>query len=70
MKSWPNERFEELQNFRQLLNDVKSINSGSNVLERIHRCIKLAEQLDHSDMIKPRASFVQFLTTISSGDSE
>ncbi|WP_273455019.1 hypothetical protein [Nevskia ramosa] len=58
---WPQDRLDELELLRTLLNAVSFINTGSHCLQRIQFCIDTAEQLTCSDLITPRSSFMNFL---------
>lgn len=58
---WTKDRREELSELRTLLFEVQSINSGSHCLERIKKCMEIAERLTRSDLDKPRESFLNFL---------
>ena len=58
---WDDSRCEELAYFGLLLSEVASLNKGSHVIERMQRCIEIAERLDRADIRIPRASFNQFL---------
>lgn len=61
---WTKDRAEELRLLQQLLNDVQTINRGSHVLERLARCIDLAEKLDRHDLENGRPSFMSFLSDL------
>jgi len=58
---WPEERRRELVELGHLLQDCRSINSASSIIERLERIIDSAEHLTESDMIEPRKSFLEFL---------
>ena len=59
--AWTDERCKELDELGTLLREVASINHGSNCLERIHRCIALAEKLNRDDLFRCRDSLHTFL---------
>lgn len=42
---WDETRRNELIALEALLSDIKMLNKGSNVIERMHRCIDAAEKL-------------------------
>jgi hypothetical protein len=62
---WTDDRCTELDKFRELLTEVQSINRGSHILERLARCITIAEALDKVDLQRARASFYQFLNDLA-----
>ena len=59
--NWTDDRCAELDDFRDLLHEVSSINSGSHCLERIARCIAIAERLQRGDLDTGRRGFWQFV---------
>lgn len=59
--AWPEDRRKELAALQTLLNEASSINSGSHCLERISKCIGIAEALLLSDISTGRQSFMQWL---------
>ena len=61
MKKWNLSRLKEIQALQELLLQVSTINHGSHCLERIERCIKLAERLSKTNLNTGRSSFVRFL---------
>ena len=66
--AWTDERCKELDELGTLLREVASINHGSNCLERIQRCIVLAEKLDRDDLIRCRDSLHNFLRALAIAD--
>jgi hypothetical protein len=58
---WTNERAEELRELEHLLHEIQAINRGSHVIERLQRCIELADKLDKTDIGRRHQSFVAFL---------
>jgi hypothetical protein len=62
---WTDERVKELQDLQALLNEVRLLNSGSAVIERMQRCIAGAEKLLHTNFDKPRANFTEFLMDLA-----
>jgi hypothetical protein len=60
-KRWPQDRIEELLVLQDLLQEVRSINNGSGALERIARCIALAEKISHTDLVNCRPDLLSFL---------
>jgi hypothetical protein len=58
---WDNERCIELRRLEDLLNEVSAINSGSNCLGRIAKCIELADRLNRTELGCGRQSFKHFL---------
>ncbi len=57
---WDEHRWKQLFSLETLLNEVTMINSGSHCLERIQKCIALAEEL-RSDPAMLRMSLPSFL---------
>ncbi len=66
---WPQDRLDELETLRTLLNAVGAINNGSHCLERIQLCIDLADRLSENDFLTPRKSFLSFLSDQAAGIS-
>ena len=67
---WPEDRLDELDLLQLLVNEVQSINRGSHVIERLTRCIELAEKLDRTDYGKGRHSLMAFIRDVSRGDRD
>lgn len=63
--NWTDERVKELQELQALLNEVRLLNSGSAVIERMQRCIAAAEKLATHDFSTPRDNFPQFLMSLA-----
>jgi len=66
--AWTDDRCKELDELGTLLREVASINHGSNCLERIQRCIALAEKLNRDDLFKCRDSLHNFLRGLAIAD--
>lgn len=66
--AWTDDRCKELDELGTLLREVASINHGSNCLERIQRCIALAEKLSRDDLFKCRDSLHNFLCGLAIAD--
>jgi hypothetical protein len=66
--AWTDARCKELDELGTLLREVAAINHGSNCLERIQRCIALAEKLDRDDLSKCRDSLHNFLRGLAIAD--
>lgn len=64
-RNWKNSRCHELTKLNELLNEILSMNRGSNIVGRILKCEKIARTLQSSDMTTGRPSFVQFLTDLA-----
>ena len=66
---WTLDRRMEVQKLEKLLSELTTINHGSGAIERLQRCIALAEELRYSDLGSskqpPRHSFVTFLTDLA-----
>lgn len=62
---WDEGRHDDLKALQRLIREVGSINTGSHCLERIARCIELAETLDRSDYRTGRMTFLNFLTELA-----
>lgn len=58
---WTEDRCAELDELVDLLREVAAINHGSNCLERIRRCIALAEKLSRDAISENRDSLLTFL---------
>lgn len=59
---WNEARWHQLFDLERLLNEVTMINHGSNALDRIQRCIELAEKLrfdDHSNLFVSLPTFLK-----------
>lgn len=65
---WTDDRCEELESLGELLRSVANINSGSGCLQRIARCIDLAESLLHEDLDRGRESFYRFTRRLAIED--
>ena len=65
---WTDERCKELEELGVLLREVAGINRGSNAIERIRRCIELAETLDRDDIVNGRDSLRTFLRGLAIAD--
>lgn len=69
-RKWNKSRRKELAMLQELLREVASINSGNCCLERIRRCIGMAEKLHLSSLEKPRKSFMSFLIAAAAGQED
>ena len=67
---WTVDRVMEFQKLEKLLREVRSINSGNCVLERLSTCIALAEELGRGDLSENRKSFRDFLFDLCIEDRE
>lgn len=67
---WTDDRCQELDDLGTLLREVASINSGSGWIDRIERCIALAEKLNRDDLLKSRDSLHSFLRGLAIADRE
>ena len=65
---WTDERCKELDELGVLLREVAGINRGSNAIERIQRCIEIAEKLDRDDIVSGRDSLRTFLRRLAIAD--
>jgi hypothetical protein len=61
--AWPEDRLKDIETLQLLLREVRTIDNGSHVIERLQRCIALADKLADTDYQSGRASFTQFLIT-------
>lgn len=57
-------RLEEMEELRTLLREVSAINNGSHCLERIKKCIGIADKLQECDRKAGVKSFVDFISDI------
>ena len=62
---WDDSRCEELTDFGVLRSEVAALNKGSHVIERMRRCIEIAERLNRTYILIPRESFNQFLKRLA-----
>lgn len=60
---WTNKRCEDLEKLERFLADIRGINNGSSFLEKVARCILLADELSTTDWVSdiPKQHFVAFL---------
>lgn len=58
---WTLDRREQIRTLQTLLNELMTLNHGSGAIERLQRCIALAEELRADDLTTCRSSFPQFL---------
>lgn len=63
---WTDDRCAELDQLRTLLREVSAIDNGNHCLERIARCIRLADSLTAFDT--GRRVFVGFLEDLAIAD--
>ena len=66
--AWPEDRRKDIETLQRLLNEVVMINNGGCVIERLTKCIELAEKLKAADYSIPREPFVQFLIKQACGE--
>ena len=66
--AWTDDRCKEIDELGTLLREVARINNGSNCLERIQRCIVLAEKLSRDDLFTCRDSLTNFLRGLAIAD--
>lgn len=66
--AWTEDRCKELDELGTLLREVARINHGSNCLERIQRCIVLADKLNSDDLFTCRDSLHHFLRGLAIAD--
>lgn len=66
--AWTDDRCQELDELGTLLREVAAINNGSNCIERIQRCIALADKLKRDDLFKCRDSLHSFLRGLAIAD--
>ena len=58
---WSEARWKQLFELEKLLNEVTMINHGSQALDRIQRCIEIAQKLRHDDLSECFVSLPSFL---------
>jgi hypothetical protein len=61
---WTDDRILELEALRRLLDEAKSLNHGSDVVNRILNLERIADSLTRLDISVPRDNFIQFLTDL------
>lgn len=62
--NWTKKRIKQLELLRQLLIEVKTIDRGSGVLNRIKLCENLASELFDTDINRTEDSFYYFLESL------
>ncbi len=65
MEAWDKARCEELKTLRLLLQEVRDIDNGNRCLDRIARCIQMADSLCAFDLNSGRRNFIDFLTCVA-----
>ena len=63
--NWTEERLEELETLRQLLNECQQIDSANNVIGRLARIVQMAERLNRTDYERRHTSLMQFLWALA-----
>ncbi len=58
---WPPTRLEELRALEILLQEVKALNHGGDIISRIERCERLANLLTEVNVANPRLNFINYL---------
>ncbi len=58
---WDQARWNQLFTLQDLLNEVSMLNRGTGTIERLQRCIAMAEELRCGDLVTSRASLPRFL---------
>ena len=66
--NWNPDRVAELEGLRELLNNLKGLNKGSDFLGQVEDCIKKAEEFTKFDLNISRDSFIDFLYKICRED--
>ena len=67
-KDWTDDRCAELDALVSLIREASAINNGSNCLQRISKCIDLAESLNKTDFATGRAGFIRWLEELAIKD--
>jgi hypothetical protein len=62
---WTASRCRELEQLHTLLVDAATMNHGSNVVQRIERCERIATRLNSSNLNTGRDSLFQFLVHLA-----
>lgn len=68
--NWPEDRWHEFNDLRDLLTDAESLNHANCVIERMQRLIDMATSLTRWDRKTGRKSFVAFLEDLAIGREE
>lgn len=66
--AWDESRCEEYGLLETLLSEVSSLNRGNHVIERMQKCIDIAERLNHTELDAGRMSFRTFLRDLALKD--
>ena len=61
MTDWTDKRIAQLQELRELLYEIKTLDHGSGFIARLQKCEKLAESLSKLDLRNNHNSFILFL---------
>lgn len=69
-KEWDDSRWEELELLRTLLFEVSKINSATNCLDRIAKCVEMAERLNSWSKDRRCASFFAFLQNLAEREAK
>lgn len=67
-KDWTDDRCAELDALSTLLREVSTIDRGSGCLQRIAKCIDLAESLSKTDFATARPGFSRWLEELAVKD--
>lgn len=59
--AWPKDRLEQLYQLDELLRECETIDQANRVLERLHKIIRLATELNKNDLRNGEPSFFGFL---------
>lgn len=63
--NWPEFRLAQFDMMVELIREVSAMNRANCILERMKKCIELADRLDRFDMDLRKSSFVQFLKDLA-----
>lgn len=65
---WDELRCEEYGLLETLLSEVSALNRGSHAIERMQKCIEIAERLNRTNLDSGRMSFCAFLRDLARKD--
>ena len=61
LAEWPEDRWTELVELRDMLGELRQINNGSGAIQRLLKCVEVAQKLTTTDYRGCRKSFLLFL---------
>lgn len=65
---WTKGRLRELAELHDMLGELRQINYGSGAIQRLLKCVQVAQELSTTDYSVPRKSFLLFLEDMARPD--